>query len=395
MAEEVWPVEVPKWRPDLRIALAAGGPAKRAEALSSGADIVVIGRDNFADVEPLARKRTWKTLIIDELSGFKGGMKAKRWKVARRVVKHVDFVWGLTGTPAPNGLMDLWPQIFLLDGGERLGTTVTGFRNRYFMPGKQLANGVITEWLLRPESDKRIHEKIEDLCLSMGTEGRIELPPLTENEVKIVLPSATRSLYRTFKRDLLVTLDLVGKEGVRTAANAAVLSSKLSQISAGFLYPDDADLKPGLQYDVLHKEKINAVREITEGTGEPVVVFYRFRAEADLLMKEFPQARHINEKGVVQEWDRGDVPMLVAHPASAGHGLNLQHGGNRIIWTTMPWSLEEWRQANKRLFRQGQKNAVVIHILMADRTVDGAIRTRLTEKASVEDALLAHLESAL
>lgn len=395
VAETVWPDETRLWRPDLTLALAAGRPAARKAALASGADIVVIGRDNIADAVPLGDR--FRTLVLDELSGFKTRNTA-RWKAARKLTRVIPHVFGLTGTPAPNGLIDLWAQMYLLDSGERLGATLTAYRSRYFMPGRQLANGVITEWLPRPEAPDRIHEKLADIMLSMSNTGRVDLPPVTFNELKVKLPAHARRIYRDLKRDLVADLSLLGGE-VHTAANAAILSSKLSQVNAGFLYPDDATLRANAtlwgepDYRPIHDEKIRAVQEVVEGTGSPVLVFYRFRAERDMLLKALPGARTIDEKGIIRQWNAGNVPVLLAHPQSAGHGLNLQHGGHTIVWTTLPWSLEEWEQANARLNRPGQEHPVVIHLVTVPHTIDGAIRKRLEEKTAVQDALLDYLEA--
>ena len=400
VAENVWAKEASIWRPDLTISVAKGDPRQRREALESGADIVVIGRDNLKDVLPYAA--TFRTFILDEISGFKtrGSL---RWKTARKIVglklgktggpPTTRYIWGLTGTPSPNGLMDLWSQVFLLDGGERLGKTLTGFRGRYFLPGRQLANGVITEWFLRPESDHHIHALLEDICLSMDSVGRIDLPPVTYNQVSVPLPASVLKIYRTLKDTLVVDLALLGE--IHSAVNAAVLSSKLSQISAGFMYVDDADIRGGI-YDTLHQDKVKAVQEIVEGTGSPVLVFYRFKAERDMITAAMPGLVHsIDEPDAIARWNRGELPVLLAHPQSAGHGLNLQHGGHTIVWASLPWSLEEHEQSNKRLARQGQQHPVVIHYLISPNTIDGSILVRLREKKSVQDALLEHLESPL
>lgn len=392
VAESVWPSETALWRPDLRLSLAAGTPAIRAGALRAEKDLVVLGRDNLRDLASCSRRTPFRTLIIDELSGFKD-RSTNRWKAAKEIANSVDHVWGLTGTPAPNGLMDLWAQVYLVDRGARLGPNITTFRSRYFTPGRQLPTGIITEWNPRPGADDKIHALLDDVFLSMSTEGRLELPPVTYNPVRIDLPPAVRATYRKMKRDLVVDLNMIGGE-IHTAMNAAVLTNKLSQIAAGFLYSDDADLRPG-SHDVLHREKINAVQEIIGGTGSPVLVFYRYQVERDMLRSSLPGAVTLDTPGAIEDWNAGRVPVLLAHPASAGHGLNLQHGGHTIVWTSLTWSLEEWQQGNKRLARQGQKNPVVIHMLLAEKTVDESIRSRLQDKASVQDALLRHLESPL
>ncbi len=391
VAENVWSAEARTWRPDLKVRVAAGRAERRIEELGAAADVTVISRDNAGDALQFAGR--WNTVILDELSGYKSS-RTRRHRVARKLVAGVPHVWGLTGTPSPNGLLDLWAQLFLLDGGKRLGKTLTGYRERYFTPGRQLANGVITGWNLRPGADTRIHTLLEDVCLSMSSDGRIDLPAVTYNTVTVPLPANVRSLYKRFKRDLVVNLDLLGGE-VHTAANAAVLSSKLAQLTAGFMYVDDADLR-GRAYTAVHSEKVTALREIIDGTGSPVLVFYRFRAEAEMIRKALPGLVHsIDEPNAVERWNAGQLPVLLDHPASIGHGLNLQYGGHTIVWASLPWSLEEWKQANARLARQGQRHPVVIHVLSAPRTVDDAVYDALRDKTRVEAALLAHLEHRL
>ena len=392
VAETVWPGETKKWRPDLRCSVAAGSPVQRLSSLLRPADVVALGRDNMKDLTPEI-SRLYRTVILDELSGFKD-YSSQRWKIANPLTLSMPHVWGLTGTPTPNGLMDLWSQTFLFDRGARLGRNITTYRSRYFYPGRQLPSGVITEWILRDGADEKIHALVEDLFLSMGTEGRIQLPPTTLNKINIALPPKARAVYKKLKRDLVVDLQAILGEGrIHTGVNPAVLTGRLSQVAAGFLYPDEFDA--GSPTDIIHREKINAVQEIVEGTGAPVLVFYRFKQEREMLMAALPGAVPIDAPGAIDDWNAGKVPVLVAHPASAGHGLNLQHGGCTIVWTTLPWSLEEWQQGNKRLARQGQKNPVVIHVLLAERTVDSAILETLEKKASVQDALLRHLESPL
>lgn len=396
VAENVWPEEVQKWRPDLKIVVAAGTAAQRKKALDLArdgrVDIVAIGRDNLADAEEYAD--VFKTHVIDELSGFKTRA-SNRWKSARRINKNMEFVWGLTGTPTTDGkLLDLWAQLFLLDSGEALGKTLGGYRDRYFSPGRQLPNGVIIDYNLRPGADKRIHVLLEKTCLSMTTEGRVNLPPVTHNDVLVPLNAATKRLYKTLKNDLCADVEILGGE-IISAANAAVLTGKLSQITAGFIYVDDADLRGG-EYKVLHKEKVTALKEIIDGTGSPVLVAYRFQAELEMIKEGLgPMARTIDEPGIIADWNSGKVPVLLAHPASAGHGLNLQFGGHTLVWATAPWSLEEYMQMNKRLARQGQKNPVVIHHLLSPGTVDFLAKTARQGKAEVQDAVMNHLESPL
>lgn len=391
VAENVWETERELWRPDLDLAVAKGSPLARDRAWGRQADVTVVSRDNLGDIDPKTSR--YRTIILDELSGFKS-RGSQRWKRARKLTDKADYVWGLTGTPSPNGLLDLWAQMYLLDKGEALGKTLGSYRSRYFTPGRQLPNGVIIEYLLRPGADKRIHKLLEPTCISMSTVGRLDLPPVNFNLVDVRLPPKARKAYDEVKQNLTTNIDLFG---TITAANSAVLSGKLAQISAGFVFSDEyyggQYLIPDEDFAVLHKEKIDAVLDIIAETGSPVLVLYRFRPELQMLQQALGSLAHtIQEPGILKRWDRGEIPVLLAHPDSIGHGLNMQRGGHTAIWTTLPWSLEAWDQSNKRLARQGQQHPVVIHVIRAKGTVDADIYRALRDKKSVQQALLDHLE---
>lgn len=383
VAEHVWPAERAKWRPDLTLIVAAGTAAWRRTVLTARQDVTVIGRDNLGD----AVGGEWRTLIIDEASSVKN-RSTQRWRHAMRIAKTAEYVWELTGTPSPNGLLDLWPQIALLDLGERLGKTLGGYRERYFVPSRW-AYGKVVGYDIRPGAAARIHELLADICLSM--ESRLKLPPVTHNRIEVPLPPKIMRLYAELRQDLFTQLE----DGSAIASvNAAVATGKLSQITAGFSYADPDDII-GLTTD-LHDLKLDALAEVMEGTSSPVLVFYQFRHELERIQARFSQAVTIDARNghghdAITYWNLGKVPMLLAHPASAGHGLNLQHGGHTIVWTTPTWNAEEYAQANARLNRQGQEHPVVIHHLVCPDTVDEAILDRLDGKLSVQDALLAAL----
>lgn len=397
VATEVWPAEAKLWRPDLTVDVVQGSPAERAATLkNSTADILVMGRDLFHETIPYAKR--YQTLIIDEMSGYKS-KSSSRWKTANRLQKVIPHLWGLTGTPSPNGLLDLWGEVALLDGGARLGRNFGAYRDRYFTPQKQVWNATLgrkipVDYRPNPGADARIHRLLSDLCLSMQTEGRIKLPDFTVNRVVVPLPPRARKPYLEMERDFVTNLELLGT--VHSAANAAVLTSKLSQITAGFLYDDDQELNPG-KYSWIHDAKVDALAEIVEATDGPLLVFYRYQAELERIKKKFPQATDVKREHDLQNrWNAGQIPLLLAHPASAGHGLNLQKGpGHTMVWTTLPMNLEEWDQANKRLHRQGQKNPVVCHVLHSPTTVDVVDWSRLVDKKSVQDALMDYLEAPL
>lgn len=397
VAEHVWDAERRIWRPDLALTVVAGDPAKRAKLLEVPSDITVISRDNLKDVSPYSSKTKmrWKTLVIDELSGFKDPASI-RWRLAIHIARHMDKVWGLTGTPAPNGYLNLWSQIYLLDFGKRLGaggrlgTGMGRYKDRYFYQEQVVGKNGRSypgDWHPKPGAEKRISNLISDICISMSAEDYLQLPPLVYNAVEIDLPRSARGVYRQMEKTLVADLRLIGEGAIHSAANAAVLTGKLSQITAGFAYSDLAASEP----TILHREKLDAVREIMEGTGSPVLVFYRFQEELSLL-RSLPGARDVKEEGVIDAWNAGGVPVLLAHPQSAAHGLNLQHGGHTIVWTSLTWSLEDWQQANGRLHRQGQKNAVTIHVIEARDTIDQRIRNVLTGKETVQDVLLENLK---
>jgi hypothetical protein len=387
VAEEVWVEERDLWRPDLSIERAIGSPYNRHCVRKYGADVTVMTRDTVKDFGN--KKHPYKTVILDELSGYKT-KSTNRWKATRKVTTQAEYVWGMTGTPAPEGYHDLWAQIFLLDKGKRLGATLTAYRDRYFNAGRRVPNtNVVMEWHLKPGAEAAINKLLADLCISMLADDYLELPGITYNEVKVPLPSNVRKIHDDLMGDLVVDLTLLGGS-VHTAANAGVLSNKLRQLSAGFLYADQDTSK----WDWLHDEKVKTVKEIVDGTGSPVIVFYQFNAEREAIMRAVDGAVHIDFPGAIASWKDGKVRVLVAHPASAGHGLNLQAGGHTMIWASLPWSLEEWLQANKRLNRQGQTHHVTSHVLISPGTPDRIAYTALRAKKSVQDALLAYLKEA-
>ena len=391
VAMNVWGEEAKKWRPDLKVVQCTGSPRARRDGLeNTEGDLYVISRDVQADAEAYAADGRFRTLILDELSGYKN-KSSKRWKSANRIRKNVVNCWGLTGTPTPNGLVDLWAQVAILDRGVTLGRSLAAFRERWFEAETIGWKGYVTKWKPLPGAEVRVFDMISHFCMSMKTDGKIDLPPVIENDVIVELPANARRAYQQMRKDLVVEV-YAGK--LHSAATAAVMTGKLSQISAGFIYPDVDDYLAGAEITKLHNEKAKAVLEIYEGTGSPLLVFYRFKAELEELKATLPAGvlHTSDEKGVFDAWNAGEIPVLAAHPASIGHGLNLQHGGHTIVWTTLPWSTEEWEQANKRLSRQGQKHRVTIHKVMARNTIDSIIDSRLKGKETAQDALMSYLQ---
>lgn len=391
VAMNVWGEEARKWRPDLKVIQCTGSPRARRDGLENpNGDIYVISRDVQSDAEGYAKMKRFRTLILDELSGYKN-KSSKRWKSANRIRKDVVNCWGLTGTPTPNSLLDLWAQVAILDRGVTLGRSLAAFRERWFEAETIGWKGYVTKWRALPGADVRVFDMISHFCMSMKTDGKIDLPPVFENDVIVELPANARKAYNQMRKDLVVE---ASEGAVHSASTAAVMTGKLSQISAGFIYPDVDDFLAGAEITKLHNEKAKAVLEIYEGTGSPLLVFYRFRAELEELKATLPAGvlHTSDEKGVFDAWNAGEIPVLAAHPASIGHGLNLQHGGHTIVWTTLPWSTEEWEQANKRLSRQGQKRPVTIHKVMARNTIDSIIDGRLKGKETAQNALMSYLQ---
>lgn len=389
VAENVWTEEPAKWRPDLTVGLAIGTPAKRKEAEALRRDLTVISRDNLGELVDSRNKprHPYRTIILDESQSFKTKSSA-RWKAARFLSRAAEHTWIMTGTPAGNGLMDVWAQVYLLDNGKRLGATLGQFRERYFTPKFRLPNGIVAKWEIKEGAEDAIYKKIADICLHIPLIG-LDLPELTINTVPVSIPPAAKQLYKGLAKDMAVDLEIVGGVGVMTVPSAGVLSSKLSQITSGHMYgetPDDPEIP-------IHPAKLDALGEIIEQTEGGVLVFYRFKHEATRILDRFPQAVPVSRSGAVAAWNRREIPVMVAHPASAGHGLNLQHGGNTAVWTSLSWSAEEWLQANARLHRQGQKNRVMVHVLTVPGSIDDQVRKAVEGKVTVQEALLAAIES--
>lgn len=390
IARDVWPTETALWRPDLKARPVVGTIKERRRLWTVEADVYSTTYNFIEEATRTPLGGKWRTVILDESSAFKSPG-SKRFKQAKRLVRDVPHVWELTGTPAPNGLMDLWAQVFLLDRGARLGKTITAFRDRYFNPGRRLANGVIANWEPKEGADQAIHQALDDVVFSMTNVGRVDLPEMIINPVGVILPDKAVRAYQEMRKKMVVDLTLLG--GVpHSATSAAALSNRLSQIAAGVIYHDD---QVNGEHDVIHTAKMEALDEILAGTPDNLLVFYRYKAEWDMITQRHPEAVHVTDPTAVMRWNRGEIRILGAHPASAAHGLNLQHGGHTTVWTTPPWSLDHWLQANKRLHRPGQKHTVMIHVLTATGTIDERVLNVLEGKERVQDALLNHLEIPL
>ena len=373
VAEETWSAEIEKWDFDLTYSKVLGSTKKREQALAEEADIYLINRENIVWlVEYYKTKWPFDFVVIDELSSFKSS-KAKRFRALRKVRPKIERVVGLTGTPAPNSLIDLWPQMYLLDRGERLETSQTRYKNKYFYPDKQ--NGyIVYSWGLRPGSEDMIHKQIEDICISMKAKDYLKLPPRTDNVVPVQLSNL--AAYKQMEQDLV--LDFKGQEV--TAANAAVLVNKLLQLANGAIYDDEKRVVS------VHDDKLDALENIVEDSqGQPILVFYQYQHDLERIKARFPQAEELED---LDRWNQGEIPILLCHPQSAGHGLNLQKGGHIIVWFGLTWSLEYYQQANARLDRQGQTEPVIVHHLVAQNTVDEKVLRVLQGKEEKQDMLL-------
>lgn len=387
VAEDTWSRESSKWdhTKHLRISKILGDAKKREAALKLDADIYVINRENVQWlVGFLGSKWPFDTVVIDELSSFKSSG-AQRFRALKRVRPLMKRVIGLTGTPTPNGLLDLWAQIYLLDRGERLGTTISGYRDRYFSAGAKSGH-VVYEWKQKKESEDRIHEQIADICISMKAEDWLDMPSRIDRIVPLAMSDKARDQYEQLEADLL--LPMAGADIV--ASTAAVLSNKLLQMANGAAYDENRDVHE------IHSVKLDALEDIAEAAnGHPVLVFYAYKHDLSRIKKRFPQARTLDTADDIAEWNNGDIQMLLAHPASAGHGLNLQAGGNIIVWFGLTWSLELYQQANARLHRQGQTQSVIVHHLIAEGTIDVDVMAALEGKAVGQDALMAAVKARI
>lgn len=389
VAEHTWANECEKWNhlKHLKVSKILGTEKQRKEAMAVSADIYVINRENVAWLVALTgSKWQYDTVIIDELSSFKSA-KSQRFKALRAVRPQMTRVIGLTGTPAPNGLIDLWPQLYLLDMGERLGKTITNYRNQYFKPGRRNGQIVFNYKLQSDEAADQIQTKIGDICISMKAEDYLDMPKRIDLNKQIVLPESLKAQYDDFeKRQVLEFIEELGDRTI-TAANAAALTNKLLQFSNGAVY--DSENK-SIYYEI-HDEKIEELGEIMEAAnGKPVLVLYNFRSDVERIMKKLKayKPKTMDTPNVVDRWNRGEISMLLGHPASMGHGLNLQFGGHLMAWFGLNWSLELYQQAVARLDRQGQQYPVINNLLICAGTYDERVLEALSDKAQTQNRVM-------
>lgn len=386
VASQTWPAEIKKWNhlKGLSYSVAVGTEKDRINALMKRATIYIINREN---VDWLVNKSgipfDFDMVVIDELSSFKS-YGAKRFKSLLKVRPSVRRIVGLTGTPSSNGLMDLWAEFRVLDLGQRLGRYITHYRSAYFVPDKRNAE-IIFSYKPLPGAEERIYNQISDITISMKSADYLKMPKCITNEVPVYLSEKEWSIYSDFRDEMVANL---GDEEI-DAVNAAVLSGKLLQMSNGAVYDDKNKVH------LIHDRKLDALEDLIEGAnGKPVLVAYWYKHDLERIQKRFP-VRQIKSSKDIEDWNEGSIPIAAIHPASAGHGLNLQSGGSTLIWFGLTWSLELYQQTNARLYRQGQNETVVIHHIIAKDTIDEDVMTALTRKEKTQTSLIDAVKAKL
>ncbi len=374
-----WVDEIAKWDEFNHIiySLVIGSETERLRALNSKADIYIINREN---VDWLINKSgfpfDFDMVVIDELSSFKSAA-AKRFKSLLKVRPKVKRIVGLTGTPSSNGLMDLWAEFKILDMGERLGRYITHYRNNFFIPDKRNQQ-MIFSYKPRPGAEDAIYRLISDITISMKSADFLKMPECIMNEVRVELSEKERSVYDKLRQEMVISL---GEEEI-DASNAATLSGKLLQMANGAIYNEEKSVFH------IHNRKLDALEDLIEGAnGKPVLVAYWYKHDLDRIKKSF-KVREIKTSKDINDWNNGKIPIAIIHPASAGHGLNLQSGGSTLIWFGLTWSLELYQQTNARLWRQGQKSTVVIHHIISKDTIDEDVMKALKLKEKTQTALI-------
>lgn len=388
VAENTWPEEIKKWEhtQHLDFSLILGSASQRATALTSPAPIHIINRENIPWLVEALKNQPWpyETVIIDELSSFKNPS-SKRSKALFKQRKHIRRIVGLTGTPISTSLMDLFGQYKLIDTSV-FGTSITRFREAFFHPTKYVY-GRPVDWQIREGMEAKIYEQIQPYTLSMQAEDYLTLPPITYRDYPVNLPPDIQGQYRQLKNDLILSLE---KETI-TAANAATLSGTLLQFTSGAIY--NTSLLPEEEvnktWTVVHEAKLDALEDIVEAAnGQPLLIGFWFKHEKQRIIERFPTARHLSSPKDFQDWNQGKISLALIHPASAGHGLNLQAGGHYLIWFSLPWSLELYKQTNARLYRQGQTRPVTVTHLVAAGTIDERVVKALQNKNVTQAALI-------
>ena len=394
VAEGTWTKEKDKWDHTkiLRVSQVLGSQAKRIRALNTPADLYIINRENVVWLVNYYRN-SWPfdMVVVDESSSFKSHS-AKRFKALAAVSPRIDRMVELTGTPSPNGLDDLWAQIYLLDGGDRLGKKYTHFRERYFQPDKRGADGMVYSYAAKPGTEESILKRISDICISMKAEDYLQLPDITFHEIPVVLDEKSRKAYSDLERQMV--LELPEDEENISVTSAAALSNKLLQLANGAVYDDDHAVHE------VHTCKIEAFLELIESLqGKPVLVFYNFQHDRERILKALSgsglRVRELKTTQDEDDWNARKIDILLTHPASSAYGLNLQQGGNHVVWFGLTWNYELYTQANKRLHRQGQTEKVIIHHLVCSGTRDEDVMTALQKKDDVQNWVMESLKARI
>lgn len=391
VAESTWHSEAAAWEQfsDLRFSFLLGSEKERISALNQTADIYLINRENTQWlVEYLKHGWFFDMVVLDESSSFKNHQ-AKRFKALKLVRSRINRMVLLTGTPSPKSLMDLWPQVFLLDGGQRLGRTITAYRDAYFVPDKRNATAIFS-YAPKDGAAEDIYSRISDICISMRSADYLELPELIYNDIPVQLDSPAAAAYRRLERDMLLEVD----ETTITAGTAAVLENKLLQLCNGAVYDTDGNVTD------LHRCKIDALLETVEQLGdEHALICYNFKHDKDRLLaalsKSGKRVTVYTGEREKNAWNAGDIDLMLVQPASCGYGLNLQAGGHHVIWFGLTWSLELYQQTNKRLHRQGQKHPVIVHHLIVKGGADEDVIKALHNKDVTQESLLSALRVRL
>lgn len=394
VAEGTWTKEKDKWDHTrmLRVSQVLGSQAKRIRALNTPADLYIINRENVVWLVDYYRNAwPFDMVIVDESSSFKSH-KAKRFKALASVGGLISRMVELTGTPSPNGLEDLWAQVYLLDGGERLGKRYTQFRERYFQPDRRGPDGMVYSYEAKPGTQESILQKISDICISMKAEDYLQLPDITYHEIPVALDPKAKKAYLELERKMV--LELPEDEEEISVASAAALSNKLLQLGNGAIYDEDR------QYHEIHNCKIEAFLELIESLrGKPALVFYNFQHDRirmlNALGKMKLRVRELKTTQDEDDWNAGKIDVLLTHPASSAYGLNLQQGGNHVVWFGLTWNYELYTQANKRLHRQGQQEKVIVHHLICSGTRDEDVMDALQRKDDVQGWVMQSLKARI
>lgn len=391
VAEATWQEEAKKWdhTKHLKFSTVLGSQSRRVQAVNSAADIYVINRDNVSWLVDYYRNDwPFDMVVIDEASSFKSN-KAQRWKALKSIRGHIRRIVELTGTPAPHSLLDLWPQVYLLDQGQRLGKTIGGFRERYFNPDKRNAVQIFT-YKPKDGAEESVKSLLSDICISMKSEDYLDLPPQIDDAIPVALTGTAQKAYDKLEKEALLQVD----DQTIDAGSAGVLTNKLLQLSNGAVYDDQHRVVK------IHDCKIEAFMELIEALdGQHALVFYNFQHDRsrilEALKKSRLQVKVFNGPQDERDWNAGKIDILLAHPASCAYGLNLQQGGHHIIWFGLNWSLELYQQANKRLHRQGQTEPVIVHQLITQGSVDEDVIASLQAKANTQETLLQALKARI